>query len=62
MPGELAVSCNPSYREASSWDGVVRMATLTLQKLQIWVSTKAIFKLENKGQGVGLMVTPNTLD
>ena len=47
---ELAFSCNPSYREASSWDGVGRMASLTLQKLQICVRTKAIFKLEIKGK------------
>ena len=39
-----------------------RMASLTLQKLQICVRTKAIFKLGNKGEGVGLMVTPNTPD
>ena len=39
-----------SYREASSWDGVGRMASLTLQKLQICVRTKAIFKLEIKGK------------
>ena len=50
LPGELAFSCNPSYREASSWDGVGRMASLTLQKLQICVRTKAIFKLEIKGK------------
>ena len=49
-PGELAFSCNPSYREASSWDGVGRMASLTLQILQICVRTKAIFKLEIKGK------------
>ena len=48
--GQLAFSCNPSYREASSWDGVGRMASLTLQKLKIWVRTKAIFKLEIKGK------------
>ena len=47
---ELAISCNPSYREESSWDAVVRMASFTLQKLQIWVRTKAIFKLEVKGK------------
>ena len=40
------ISCNPSYREASSWDGVGPMASLTLQKLQKWVCSKAIFKLE----------------
>ena len=43
-------SCLLSYREASSWDGVGRMASLTLQKLQICVRTKAIFKLEIKGK------------
>ena len=48
----VAHDCNPAIGGQVHEDGMGRMASLTLQKLQICVRTKAIFKLGNKGEGL----------